>query len=453
MKLLAKQPLLIVVIGLMLVCANGNAATERVVDYEYDGAGNIVRILTFEQSDPPIISPLDPAFINIGQTITVTATGTNLLGADVTADDTELSVSNINASSTNVTFALTASSLAPIGPTVIRFTTGIGEAQQTIFVAEVGPGLKSDPSPITIDTTGSPRSVTFTFSEPRPQTEVYELTLVNNSVASTDASFSISAGETEVTVPITGLAAGNTVLRVVNATQFFLYAFPVFVGETYEELIAIFPELAQNNLFARPVSVLVQSSTSYEPLSVTSDRVGVLVDSNAAIYSDPVGVFFGDGQSGQLFSSPVGIFYGDGQSGQLFSSPVGIFYGDGQSGQLFSSPVGVIVSDNLGYAVTRSVGSVYGPIVDASQPSIAILGTTVNFEISGFNLNEVQTVTVNPAQDVTVGTLSADPTGTVLTVPVTIDSIAATGLREFILETVSDPVVIRLGSPITFDIQ
>ena len=87
-------------------------------------------------------------------------------------------------------------------------------------------------------------------------------------------------------------------LRIVNSTQFFLYAFPVFVGETYEELIVTFPELAQNSLFARPVSVLVQSSTSYEPLSVTSDRVGVLVDSNAAIYSDPVGIFFGDGQSG-----------------------------------------------------------------------------------------------------------------------------------------------------------
>jgi hypothetical protein len=436
MKLFAIQQLLIVVFGLMLFCANVNAATERVVDYEYDGAGNIVRILTFEQSDPPIISPLDPVFINIGQTISVNATGTNLLGVNVTADDTELGISNINASSTDVTFALTASNLAPIGPAVIRFTTGIGEAQQTIFVAEVGPGLKSDPSPITIDTTGSPRNITFTFSEPRPQTEVYELTLVNSSVATTDANFSISAGETEVTVPITGLAAGNTVLRIVNSTQFFLYAFPIFVGETYGELIATFPELAQNSLFTRPVSVLVQSSTSYEPLSVTSDRVGVLVDSNAAIYADPVGVFFGDGQSGQLFSSPVGIFYGDGQSGRLISSPVG-----------------VIVSDNLDYAVTRSVGAVYGPIVDASQPSIAILGTTVDFEISGFNLNEIQTVTVSPAQDVTVGTFSVDPTGTVLTVPLTIDSLAATGLREFILETVSDPVAIRSESPITFDIQ
>jgi hypothetical protein len=420
MKLFAIQRLFIVVIGLMLVCANSNAATERVVDYEYDGAGNIVRIITREQSAPPVISPLSPNFINQGQSRTITATGSNLLGVEVSTDTPGLSIDLIDAGESGISFQLTADSQATIGNAIIRFITGIGEVQQSIFVAEVGPKIITSPSPITIDLSATSNTVTLNFSVPRPEDETYSLSIVDPATATVDsASFNISTGASRADISLTGIAAGATVLQIDLPAKFYSYRFPVYVSETYAELLQSFPDMAERNLFAEPVGVVVPSNNPYLPNTVTSGPVGVLVDSNAATYAKPVGVLFGDATGGEVFSKPVGV----------------------------------IVSSSISYAYNAPVGTVYGPFLTGSQPTVAAKGATTIVEVSGFNLAEVVTVSLAPTDDIVVGSISTNPEGTLLTVSITVDPLATAGQRELILEDANGPISIGPGIPLTIDIQ
>ena len=147
--------------------------------------------------------------------------------------------------------------------------------------------------------------------------------------------------------------------------------------------------------------------------------MGVLVDSNAAFYSRPVGVFVGEGLAGGFLSKPVGV----------------------------------LVSSEVSYAYTPPIGTVYGPLLDSSQPAAASPGSSVDFDVNGFNLDEVLTVTVTPADDVTVGTVTVNPEGTLLTVSISIDPLAVTGTRELMLNDASGPVQTRSGTQLTFDIQ
>lgn len=110
MKVDGLPPLLIAAFVLFLACVPVNAATERIVDYEYDAAGNIVRIISREQSDPPVVGPLTPVFINQGRIRLISATGSNLLGIDVSTDYPGLSIEAVTSDETQITFQLTATS-------------------------------------------------------------------------------------------------------------------------------------------------------------------------------------------------------------------------------------------------------------------------------------------------------------------------------------------------------
>ena len=77
-------------------------------------------IVTQEQFGVATLSPLETTFINQCQTITVSATGTNLIAVDITTDVAGLVINAINSTATQVSFELTALNKAPIGPAIIR---------------------------------------------------------------------------------------------------------------------------------------------------------------------------------------------------------------------------------------------------------------------------------------------------------------------------------------------
>ena len=425
----------------MLVAANGHAATERVVDYEYDGAGNIVSIITREQSDPPTVSPLSPNFINVGQSRTITTTGSNLLGVEVSTDAPGLSIDAIESDETTISFQLTAESEAPIGNAIIRFSTGLGEVQQSIFVAEVGPAIVTNPSPITIDLSATSNSVTLNFSVPRPENETYSLSVVDPATATVDsASFDILAGATRADISLIGVAAGATVLQIDLPAKFYSYRFPVYVSETYAELLQSFPDMAERNLFAEPVGVVVQAGNSYLPNTVTSSRVGVVVQSSNNFYLPNTST-----------SYLVGVLVDSGAA--IHAKPVGVLYGDALGGRLLSTSVGVMVGDILSYAYSPPVGTLYGPYLVSSQPAVALVDAAIIVEVSGFNLAEVVTVNLLPADNIVVDSISANPEGTLLTISITVDSNAAAGPRELILEDADGPISIGPGIPLTLEIQ
>jgi hypothetical protein len=420
MSLSWQQLIMIAMIISISVVNPLKAAQERIVEYEYDNAGNIVRIITQEQINPPVLSPLTPAFINAGQTRTFTTTGSNLLGIDVTTEVPGLSIAAISSTASQVSFQLTATSQAPIGNAIIRFTTTLGEVQQTIFVAELGPGLTTDPSPITADLSGTPNSVSLIFTNPRPETETYTIATADTGTATVGAtSFTVLAGARQASISITGISEGTTSLQITLAEKFYSYSFPVYVNKSYAELLSDFPDMQRRNLFAEPVGVVIQENNPFLPNTVNTGRVGVQVDSNAA----------------------------------YFSNPVGVLYGARITGLLLSNSVGVLISSRISYAHTTAVGSIYGPVLDSILPASAVSSTTVDFIADGLNLNEIQTVSVVPADDVTIGVISANPQGTQLTVPISIDPGASIGPRELVMQDSNGPVPTRSGSPLTFIIQ
>jgi len=177
-----------------------------------------------------------------------------------------------------------------------------------------------------------------------------------------------------------------------------------------------------NTVTSRLVGVVVQPSNSsnyYYPNYVTSGSVGVLVDSNAATYSQPVGVLYGDVNGAGYLSEPVGVFVGD----------------------------------LLNYAYSAPVGTLYGPYLTGSQPAAIAVNATTDVEVSGFNLVDVVTVRLLPADDIVVGPISTNPDGSLLTVSITVDSLAAVGPRELILEDADGPITIGPGIPLTLEIQ
>lgn len=430
-------------IGFLLICSNSHAATERVVEFEYDGAGNIVRIITREQSDPPTVSPLSPGFINQGQSRTITTTGSNLLDVDLSTDTPGLRIDAIESDETQISFQLTADSQAPVGNAIIRFSTGLGEVQQSIFVAEVSPAITTSPGPITIDISGTSNTVTLNFSVPRPENETFNLSVVDPATATVDStSFDIQSGQTSADISLTGVAAGATVLQIDLPAKFYSYRFSVYVSESYADLLESFPDMAQGNLFAKAVGVVVQADNPYLPNTVTSRLVGVVVQpSNSSNYYYP----------NYVTSGSVGVLVDS--NAATYSAPVGVLYGDVNGAEYLSEPVGVFVGDLLSYAYSAPVGTLYGPYLTGSQPAVAAVNASTDVEVSGFNLADVVTVRLLPADDIVVGPISTNPDGSLLTVSITVDSLAAVGPRELILEDADGPITIGPGIPLTLEIQ
>ena len=419
MKVLAPAPLLLAVIGFMLVCSIGYAATERIVDYEYDGAGNIIRIITQEQSDPPSVLPLSPGFINQGQSRSITATGSNLLGIDVYTDAPGLSIDAIQSDASGISFQLTAASDAPLGNAVIRFSTGLGEVQQSIVVAEVSPAITTNPGPITIDISGTSNTVTLNFSVPRPENETFNLSVVDPATATVDStSFNILSGQTSVDISLTGVAEGATVLLVDLPAKFYSYRFPVYVSKSYLELAEENPDMLQGNLFAASVGVLLQDSTQFSTGSVTQ-IVGVEVGGLSGITLDPVGVF----------------------------------YGDALAGSLTARPVGVNLSDAVKLAYSPIVEAVYGALVDSIEPSVVVVDSTTELTVTGLNLGEVIDIVFTPADAITLDGFTVNPEGTQLTFTLTIDPLAEMGERTVSLPVVSGVAPTRSGQPLVIELQ
>jgi hypothetical protein len=295
--------------------------------------------------------------------------------------------------------------------------------QQSIFVAEVGPVISTSPNPITIALSPPTNTVTLNFSEPRPENETYTLTTSNNSVADTVASsFTILAGQSQVDIALDGVAFGSTNLNIELTAKFFAYSFPVFVGKSYAELAAEFPDMLQRNLFAASVGVVLQDGTQFAPGTV-SQVVGVEVGRLSGITLDPVGVF----------------------------------YGDGLAGSLTARPVGVNVSDAVDLVYSPIVGAVYGTLIDALQPTMVAIDSTVDstvdLTVTGLNLNEVIDFTFTPDADITLEGFTVNPEGTQLTLTLTIDSLAALGQRTVSVQDGSGAVPTRSGQPLVIELQ
>jgi YD repeat-containing protein len=92
-------------------------------------------------------------------------------------------------------------------------------------------------------------------------------------------------------------------------------------------------------------------------------------------------------------------------------------------------------------AYASQVGVVIPPAATAIAPAVGVIGTDVTLTISGIGLAGVSSVQLSPATGVTLGTLSANPDGTTVSVPLSIALDAPQNLREVRLFAGSVPVI------------
>ena len=215
------------------------AQTQRITTYEYDAAGNIIRILTAEQHGPPTVDDIDPPFVNLGLSIPVEVTGTNLLALTVTSAEPGLEVEVLSSELDSARLIVTASPTATLGPTTLRFATGLGEVDVGFTVAGMAPGLEAMPSPLAIAGNGATTRVALRFDALRPGAETYEISTGDAAAAApTSPTENIAAGEDTLLVDLVGGTVGtNTVLQVFNAQKFFLYRFQVFVADEFDSFL------------------------------------------------------------------------------------------------------------------------------------------------------------------------------------------------------------------------
>ncbi len=423
------------------------ASVERITRYEYDGAGNIIGVLAEDQAGPPSISAFSRSFINRGNSVQITATGENLLGAEVLTDVQGLTISNISPSSDQVTFTLVASAQATLGDAPLRFVTGLGEAEQSLIVAPAPPVLVTNPSPIVIEGQSLEATVTLTFAEPRPEQETYTVEMLDATVATTPTtSFTVEAGQREATLVLTGIASGVTRLNIELAEQFNSYSFSVTVAKSFLELLEEYPDIRQRSLFSSHVGVVVEDPQTLSN-STFSQSVGVTVadpNSLSSVYSNSVGIVVtvdANDFDRLVYSDSVGIVV------SVDASNFGAL--------VYSNAVGVAVTDTSEtQPYSNEVGAVVGPLIENNiQPEVATSSTDIILEITGANLQEVQSASISPNAELTLGALGLNPEGTALFVPVTIGATAVLGVYEITLTGVQGEIPTRLNTPLTITIE
>lgn len=455
------------------------ADSQRILDFEYDQAGHVTRIISSFQTDPPDVVEINPPFINIGRTVRMTATGFNLLQVQITTAEPGLIINSISSTLNEAIFDLTANDEAAVGTASLTFTTGLGSDVETIIVADRVPDLLTVPNPISVPPNGAPTAGRLVFVEPLPADQTFSVSIADPSIAGINqATVTFAAGETSANLEITGLLAGSTALNVNAPAQFFFNSFPVYVMGAFTG-----DENGNAGAFSRPVQLLVGSGDLNNVMNnpLASRPVTILVgpddpDSvlNNPILSAPVGITVGSNEAGGVennpfLSLPVGIAVGSNdtagaENNPFLSMPVGLLVGPDDPDSVLNNPV---LSSSVGIAVGSNdvsggdnnpilsalAGVLIGPVLSSAAPVLLDRGTSVNVAISGFNLQSVNSITLVPAEDVSLGVFNVSPDGSEITVPVTVDANAVVGSREVVVATPDGEISVFNGPPLEWVIQ
>ncbi len=385
------NPRFLLMVSLLWVSVPAQAQIQSETRFEYDGAGNIVRILTETNDAPPTISSLTPGFINRGSSVFVVALGNNLVRADVVSLSPDLIVEGVVPTLTSVRFLLKASLDAAIGPAVLEFRTRLGTASAEIFIAERAPIISTSPNPIILSDNGMPTRVALLFESPFDTDQTYQVSIRDPGIATVqETSVTLPAGSREVQVTLSGLSVGNTTFDISQPENFIALGIPVIVVAEVPLPPGTYPVIAP------AVGVVINVD---EPLSgslaAAADGVGVVINIDQPFTGPVTGT-----------ADEVGVVVNVDQ-------PIG--------GNLTVTPA--------------DIGVAFGATGDSVTPSSLPPDSADTLIISGSGLEAVTDVSFFPGDGITVGPLTVNIDGTALSVPVSIDSSASPGLRAIVLIT------------------
>lgn len=379
------------------------ADSQRIVDFGYDAAGNLVSVDTQLQSAPPVVNSLDPAFINRGLTKAFTVSGDNLISAEVSVSNPSLTLRSVTTTLKQVTFFLTATLDAPLGPATISFTTLLGQADAILEVGARLPKLSSVPSPIVVPESSAPIPFEIRFDVADPQDRTLTISTGDPAVATvTPALVLLLGGDKVFTVDVTGIAVGSTSLEIFNPAFIAPLSLPLAVSASFS---------GDGEVHARSVGVFVPAPDGTGPISpdTTFAHVGVQVGGAQVLPSTRVGVTVGD------------VGYG-----------------------FQSLPVGINVGGNLTRTISQPplTGLIVGPMLFHSSPAKVTAGVNIVLLLTGVNLDAVDSVTLTPSSDIIVGTPSANIAGTQLSVLLSVDPGAAIGPRQINAAVAGQPLAV-----------
>lgn len=264
------------------------AETQRTLLYDYDAAGNLVSVRVIEIGGAPSVNVIEPAFMRRDALVRFLATGQNLDQVQVSASDPAVLISDIlYVDSEQVEFSAVTQS-ADLGPTDINFSNLLGATSKPITVGERLRIIATNPSPLII-AEGSTRSVSVRIDEPFDADKRFEVAVSDSLVVSVpnSNSFTLSAGQSEFEVLVSGLTIGNTQLIISQIDDSLVNTVAVKVLE------AASLQPGAHITLSRAVGVRLQRITGIEG-QIYTRPVGisrrVLVKAGESIESVPVGV-------------------------------------------------------------------------------------------------------------------------------------------------------------------
>jgi len=362
----------LVLLLLGLFCSALLADSRRVIQYEYDAAGNLVRVETEVSNNPPVVNTLNPSTIRQETLTTVIADGTDLVGAQVSTSAPGLTISNVSTTATTVTFDIIASATSTTGPKTLSFTTSLGADTADITVQPPAPRVVVAPTPIVVASGGATAPVTLQIFPTDIFDHDFTLSVDNALVATVSpGSVTIPAGQNEPanTIQVTGLTDGVTRVNL-NSPTLGNFSATVFVTST------VGLPAGPAEFFSQPLGIILE----------TPD-IGDLID------------------LGPFVSSVIGIQKGD---------------GDPPLPPFTVTPI-----------VNPILGVIKGSAITGVTPRALVADDSTNtITVNGQGLSSVDTVQINPPDGITFGALTVAPDGSNVSFPMTVASGSAFGARE-----------------------
>ena len=286
------------------VSETGDAAV-----YTYDEVGNLISITGgVTQPQPPQLYSISPNVIFVGNTVTITIQGKNLIATEeITSDNPGMIIESFSSTDTTITVNANISSTSATGLTNITVKTAFGNAGIPLTLLR----LTFNPDVFGI-TQGTSKDVTATL-EGNSSDFTVMLNNYNPDIIQCPQSITISAGGSSV-FAVNALMEGTGVITAENV------GLSVYVTS---------PLSGAMTASTQPVSVLIDKSLS-----------------GGNISSLPVSVKMGFVNGGITVSNLVSVKMGFTSAGTTMSNLVSVKIGRVNNGTVVSSLVSVTINKN-----------------------------------------------------------------------------------------------------------
>lgn len=421
----------------------------RVTEYVYDPAGNLLQVITNGTVSPPTLSAVSPDNLRRGESKQVTLSGTGLTGARLSTAEGGLQITDTSISATQIRFTLTATDTALLGPQPITVANAAGTTSAAIVVNPRLPTVNVAPAPLAIPPDNTGRQFAVRLSNTDNIDHSFAVSVSDATIiAVSPSTLTIPAGQTEARASLTGLRSGLATITLTSATLGTVQA-PVFVTAEFRGI---------NTSYAPIVGVVLeQPPQPRPPQTITpfgAPHVGVVV--GGYIYNvNPKALIVGSGPSDL-------VIYGKGLSGvtSIVAQPAdGLTLGTpvpAADGMSITVPVTVAANAPMTLrqlivrAGTQTVPPSHPesdrlliapppPEITSIDPLFVVPGTpSQTLLIRGRYFRDVQTVSVTPSAGIVVGAQPAiNADGTELSLKLAVSPVAATGPRTVVITTAS----------------